>query len=165
MTAVPKKQYYRPEHWLYTRRCDLFLEAAVLPAPLEHDIAPLWHETAPIRSIPSNLAKCTRPSSKGLPAIRKTHFLEREGGSGDETSLHHLGTSTKIDEIGHSAVLSQLLGKWSKSGALAAALQTLPNGGSGYETSNHPVIPTPISLPPLSYICRPIRPRELSQRP
>jgi hypothetical protein len=85
VAAVPKKQYYRPEHWLYTRRCDLFLEAAVLPAPLEHDNAPLWHEIAPIRSVPSNLANFTRPSSEGLFTIQKTRFLEREGGSGDET--------------------------------------------------------------------------------
>ena len=61
------------------------LEAAILPAPLQHTIAPLWHETAPIQSIPSNLANFTRPSSEGLPAIRKTCFLEREGGFGNET--------------------------------------------------------------------------------
>ena len=52
------------------------------------------------------------------------------------------GNKYKIDEIGRSAVLSQLLGKWSKSGALAAAFQTLRDrpdppsgGGSGYETN------------------------------
>ena len=65
----------------------VYLEAAVLPAPLEHDIAPLWHDIAPIRSVPSNLAKCTRPSSEGLPAIRKTRFLERKRGFGDETNV------------------------------------------------------------------------------
>ena len=114
MAAVPKMQYYHLEHWLYTRSCNLFLEAAVLPAPLEHDIAPLWHEIAPIRSVPSNLAKFTRPSSEGLPAIRKTCFLEWERGSGDETRNADSDEDADADIESHSPVTRPLMTRGNK---------------------------------------------------